>query len=173
MDSMVSALVLTNGRRRLSCYGTCVSSVYISPFATLWCRTCSRSIACGHNDRPSEGSNDGGRLRQLVLFNLCSSLISSFPKQIPHYECVFAGAHNEGVKQTLVGSCRTFICAKTTSGLYLYISSRNPKRSLFLHDRDNILNTPIMTRFRFDRFGGVKGRTRGRLLTSSSKPCQQ
>ena len=83
------------------------------------------------------------------------------------------GTHNEGVKQPSVGSCRTFICAKTTSGLYLYISSRNPKRSLFLHDRDNIHNTPIMTRFRFDRFGGVKGRTRGRLLTSSSKPGPQ
>jgi hypothetical protein len=159
---MVSALVLTNGRRRLSCYGTCVSSVYISPFATLWCRTCSRSIACGHNDRPSEGPKDGGRLRQLVLFNLCSSLISSFPKQNPSLRVCLRGAlimreSNKPFK----GSCRTFICAKTTSGLYLYISSRNPKRSLFLHDRNDILNTPIVTRFRFVRCEGTNSGDKG------------
>ena len=170
---MVSALVLTNGRRRLSCYGTCVSSVYISPFATLWCRTFSRSIACGHNDRPSEGPKDGGRLRQLVPFNSCSSL-KLLSKTNPSLRVCLRGAlimreSNKPFK----GSCRTFICAKTTSGLYLYISSRNPKRSLFLHERDNILNTPIMTRFRFVRLGGVKGSETSRLLTSSSKPCQQ
>ncbi len=71
------------------------------------------------------------------------------------------------------GLCRTFICAKTSSRLYLYISSRNPKRSLFLHDRDNIFNTPIVTRSQSDRLRGVKGRISGRLSTSSSKPCQQ
>ena len=137
-------------------------SVCLFRFATLWFRTFSRSIVCGHNDRLHQASCDNGvvgcdnRYVQLVF-------ISSVPFQNKSLTTSVSsrGTHNEGVKQTLVGSCRTFICAKTTSGLYLYISSRNPKRSLFLHDRDNILNTPIMTLVCFDRFGGVNRGKKG------------